>query len=180
MFFCGYYEQKHPLHSWTSKSSLPRKLPYPLLLAPSAHEDLTVLFAHDVAVEALEDDLAGIFGVDDAVAAFVKLDVANGTVAIGVFGELVVQRGPVAEVAPAEVGGMGIDQTVGGSGFHNGEVDGDLLALRENTFNVARGGYLIHIGCNPRFILGDTACDRLHVPHEDAGIPEIVTSLHIS
>ena len=72
-------------------SLLRRKLSYPLFLTPSADEDLAVLFANDVAVEALKDDFAGVFGVDDAVAAFEKFDVSHGSVAIGVLGELVVQ-----------------------------------------------------------------------------------------
>lgn len=86
---------------------LPRKLPDPLFFAPFADEDAAVLFGDYVAIEALEDYFAGVFGVYYAVVAFVEADVAYNAVVVGVFSQFVVQRGPVAQVVPAEVGGVG-------------------------------------------------------------------------
>ena len=71
--------------------SLRRKLPYPLLFTPLANEDLSVLFAHDVAVEALEDDLVEVFSVNDAVMALIKPDLANHAFSVRIFLQLIMQ-----------------------------------------------------------------------------------------
>ena len=71
--------------------SLRRELAYPLFLTTFTHEDLPVLFAHDVAVEALEDDLVGVFSVNDAVMALIKPDLANHVFSVRIFLQLIMQ-----------------------------------------------------------------------------------------
>ena len=113
------------------------------------------------------------------VAALIEPDVAHSSVAVGIFLELVVQRGPVAQVAPPEVGRMGIDKAISGGGFHHGKVDGDLLALREEVLHIARGHNLVHIGGNTRLVGLDAVGDGLEVPNEDAGIPEEIARTEV-
>ena len=59
--------------------------------------------------------------------------VANAHIAIEILLALLVQRSPRAQVAPAEVGRTNKDLF---GLLHNGIVDGDVLALREQTVNL--------------------------------------------
>ncbi len=74
---------------------------------------------------------------------------------------------------------MGIDHAICSSGFHDGEVNGDFLALGEDGGDIARGCYLVHIGCDIGFVFGDAVGDGLDIPDEDAGIPEVVACLEV-
>ena len=124
--------------------------------------------------------------MDHTVAALVEFYIANYSIVVCVFGELIVQRGPVAQVAPPKVGRMGVDKAFAGGGFHHGKVDGDLFALGEDGFHfglwllaiglctLASWNHLIHLLGYHWLVLGDARCDGLNIPHEDAGIPEEV------
>ena len=126
-----------------------------LFFAAAAHQQAVALGADDVAVESLKDHFAGLFGMHDAVGALVEVDTAHGAVAVVVVLQLVVQGGPVAEVAPAEVGGVGVDLAVGCGRLHDGIVDADFLALREDGLHVAEKiGYPVIL--RPAFTLGGT------------------------
>ena len=52
----------------------------------------------------MKDDFRCVFRMHNTIVALIEMDVADAAIAIGIVLKLVVERGPVAEVAPAEVG----------------------------------------------------------------------------
>ena len=140
-----------------------------------------MLLGYDVAIQALNHDLGFVGGVDHAVLAIVEADVfAYLSIAIFVLWKQGAEATPAAKVAPAELGGEGVDVF---RLLHYGIVDTYLLASGEEfadylllLFGIERRCHLIHDGCEHGLEGADGSADGVDVPYEDAGIPIVVAS----
>ena len=122
--------------------------------------------------------------MDEAVLAAEQAHVAtdNG-VTLFIRDDVCLDGAPASEVAPAQVSGYHIDV----SGFlHDSVVDGNLLAVREVLPEDGRlggreqgGGDGVHHAGDLRRIGPQLARDGLHVPDENARVPEIMAVLDI-
>lgn len=101
-------------------------------------------------------------------------------VAVIVLREEGAEATPAAKVAPAELGGEGVDVF---RLLHYGIIDADLVAGREELANdlfflvgVKRRCHLFHDGCKLGLEGADCLADGINVPYEDTGIPIVIAS----
>ena len=140
-----------------------------------------MLLGYDVAIQALNHDLGFICCVDYAVMAVVEADVfANLGVAVFVLWKQGAEAPPTAKVAPAELGGEGVDVF---RLLHYCIIDTDLVAGREESANdlfflvgVKRRCHLFHDGCKLGLEGSDCLADGINVPYEDASVPIVIAS----
>jgi len=117
--------------------------------------------------------------VDEAVLASEKAHVASNYYISGFIGlDVALDGTPAAKVAPGEVVGNDVDAA---ALFHDGVVDGDFVAGREEAAELSLFGRgekgwleLVHDGRYLRSKGAQFFYDSLYVPHEDTGIPEVV------
>ena len=113
--------------------------------------------------------------------AVVEADVfANLGIAVFVLREERAEAAPAAKVAPAKLGGEGVDVF---RLLHYGIVDANILAGGEESANdffffvgVERRCHLIHNAGKIRLEGTDCLADGINVPYEDAGIPIVIAS----
>ena len=140
-----------------------------------------MLLGYDVAIQTLNHDLAFIGGVDHAALAVVEANVlAYLGVAVFVLWKQGAEAAPAAKVAPAKLGGEGVDVF---RLLHYGIIDADLVASGEESaydlfffVGVERRCHLIHDGCKLGLEGADGSTDGVDVPYEDASVPVVVAS----